>query len=139
MTIWERSVNFIISGSEFRCFNQTSYQQFFSEANKLQNVNNIWCYYSKTKTEDCDRRNLYFCVDFGMLMSWATSYFLEVSVHDSFKVATKGYLRDKNTLKFRVLGCSSKAKTVECNQKIWNIFDQFRINFSIAQVHIFWE
>ena len=39
----------------------------------------------------------------------------------------KGFLQVKNLWKFSSSGCSSKAKTEECDQKLWNVFDQFGV------------
>ena len=84
LMILEHSVNSIISRGELRCFNQSSYQQFF-KGKQTSTIKNFWCYYSQTKTEECDRRNLYFSVDFGKLMSWANSDLLEVNACVSLK------------------------------------------------------
>ena len=72
---------------------------FFSESNKPQKLTVFDAIISKPKTEECDRRNLSFCADFGMLMFWATSDFLEKIARVSFKVATKEFFRGKNTAK----------------------------------------
>ena len=50
-------------------------------------------------------------------MVGSDTYFLELSAHVSLKVAFKGYLRDKATMQLRFLGCSSKVKNEECDQK----------------------
>ena len=57
----------------------------------------------------------------------SATYFLEVGARVSLKVATKGSFRGKKLWKFRFLGCFSKEKTEECDQKVWNVFDQFGI------------
>ena len=48
------------------------------------------------------------------------------------KQAQKGILEVKNLSKVRILGCFSKAKTEECDQKVGNILDQFGINISCS-------
>ena len=55
---------------------------FFLGANEFQNLS-FWGYYSEAKTEECDQRILYLCVDFGMLMSRTTIDFLGVGEHGS--------------------------------------------------------
>ena len=45
----------------------------------------------------------------------------------SLKVVTKGSIRDKKLGKFRVLGWFGKAKTEECDIKVWHVFDEFGI------------
>ena len=48
------------------------------------------------------------------------------------KQPQKGILEVKNLSKVRILGCFSKAKTEECDQKVGNILDQFGINISCS-------
>ena len=43
------------------------------------------------------------------------------------KVTVKSLLRGKKLSKISSLGCFSKAKSEECNQKVWKIFDQFDV------------
>ena len=54
------------------------------------------------------------------------------------KYPPKGILEVKTLRKFRFLGCFSKEKTKECDQKVWNVFDEF---WSLYLVHlnIFWK
>ena len=47
-------------------------------------------YFSKAKTEECDRKNLRDWNKFGMLMPGLDTYFLEMSAHVSLRVAIKG-------------------------------------------------
>ena len=77
--------NFMIFGSEWTCFTQNSYQRVFLGTNEFQNL--IFWGYSKTKTEKCDHRILYFCVDFGIFVSRTTTDFLEASERVSSEVA----------------------------------------------------
>ena len=65
--------------------------------------------------------------NYTFTMPCSATYFQEVGARVLFKVATKGSPRDKKLWKFRFLGCFSKAKTEECNQNVWNVFDQFGI------------
>ena len=50
-----------------------------------------------------------------MIMPRLDTYFL---ADFSLKVATDDYCRDKEIRKFTSLGCLSKAKKEECNQKV---------------------
>ena len=90
--ILKLSVNFIISGSEFKCFNKRSYQANFKNYH-------FWSYYCKTKTEEYNQRNLNFYAVFAMLISWTTTGFLDVSALVSSKVATNGSFRGKRISK----------------------------------------
>ena len=97
----------------------------------------LWKYiflgcFSKVKTEECDTKRLKFFYQFGITISCLVTYFLEVGARVSLKVATKGSLKitlkiSKKLWKYIFLGCFSKAKTEECEQKVWNVFDQFGI------------
>ena len=40
------------------------------------------------------------------------------------KLTTRGFLIVEKALKIYFLGCTSKAKTEECEQNVWNNFDQ---------------
>ena len=53
-----------------------------------------------------------------MIMPGSDTYLLEVSAHVSLKVATDDSFRDKETMKNWFLGCISKAKMEECDQKV---------------------
>ena len=67
--------------------------------------------------EECDQKFWIIFDQFGIFIScWAT-YFLEVSVRVLLKVATKGFIRGKK----------NSENVEECDQKVWNIFDQFDI------------
>ena len=44
-----------------------------------------------------------------------------------WKQPPNGILEVKRLCKFKFLGCFSKAKTKECDQKLWNVFNQFGI------------
>ena len=50
-----------------------------------------------------------------------------MSGHVSLKVATDDLLEIKKLWKLRFLGCFSKAKMEECDQKDWNISDKFAV------------
>ena len=50
-----------------------------------------------------------------MIIPRLDTYFL---ADFSLKVATDDYFRDKEIRKFTSLGCFSKAKKEECNQKV---------------------
>ena len=65
---------------------------------------------------------------FGISIPCSATYFLEVGAQVSFKEATKGSLKVKKLWKFSFSGCFFKAKTEECDQKVWNDFDQFGIS-----------
>ena len=109
----------------------------FFRGKQTSKINNFWCYYSKTKTEDWDQKNLCFSVDFGMLMSWATSDFLKVRARFSLKVATKGSARSKNTENLDFYVVFPKQKRRSATKK----FEMFLINLaslSLVQLHIFW-
>ena len=47
----------------------------------------------------------------------------------------KGLLEVKSIKKFRFLGCFSKAKTKDCDQKISNVFDQFGITIPCSDTY----
>ena len=47
----------------------------------------------------------------------------------------KGLLQVKNSVKLRFLGCFSKGKTEECDQKVPNVFDQFDITISCSAIY----
>ena len=57
----------------------------------------------------------------------STTYFLKVGAHVSLKLAAKGFLDVKKLWKFSFSDRSSKAKTDEYDQKVWNVFDEFGI------------
>ena len=61
----------------------------------------FYCCFSKAKTEECEQKIRSFSAKFGMLLPGSDTYFLEVSVDDSLKVAIKGYFRGKKLWKFR--------------------------------------
>ena len=63
---------------------------------------NFWGYYSKAKTEKCDRRNLCFCDTFGMFKTCSTIYFLEMSARSLLKPGTSGPFRGKKTSKMGI-------------------------------------
>ena len=52
-------------------------------------------FFSKAKTEKCNRTNLSVSNKFEMVIPRSVTYFLEVRVHASLKVATKGSFRGK--------------------------------------------
>ena len=53
----------------------------------------------------------------------------------SLKVAIKVYFRGKELWKFNFLGWFSKAKTEECDQKVWNVFYQFGISIPCSATY----
>ena len=55
-----------------------------------------------------------------MIMTGSDTYFLEGSAHVSLKEATAD---------------SSRDKTEECDQKVWNVFDQFDINIPCSATY----
>ena len=86
----------------------------------------FWGYYSKAKMGECNQSNMCFLDDFLRFMPWTTTHFLEEGVRVSLKVATKGALRGKKTLKIH------ETKK----------FETFLINMAslyLVQLHIFWK
>ena len=92
----------------------------------------LWKYiflgcFSKVKTEECDTKRLKFFLSiwhYNILFS----YIFPGSRGTRFiESSTKGSLRGKKLWNFSFSGCFSKAKTEECEQKVWNVFDQFAI------------
>ena len=77
--------------------------------------------------EECNQQvwNVFNQLDITIRCS--AKFFLEVGAHVSFKIATKGLLEVKKLWKFRFLGYFSKVKMEECDQKVWNVFNQFDI------------
>ena len=73
---------------------------------------------------------------FGISIPCSATYFLEVGADVSLKVATKGSIRGKKLWKIRFLGSFSKAKTEECDLKVWNVFDQFGISIACSDTYI---
>ena len=73
--------------------------------------------------EECDQKTWSFSAKSGMFWSGSDTYFLKVSEHVCLKVITKVCLRGKKNWKFRLLGCFSKAKTEDCDQKIQTFSD----------------
>ena len=56
----------------------------------------------KQRRRSKTKKKLYFCLDFGMLMSCATTDFLEVSARVSSNVVTNGSLRGKRISKINI-------------------------------------
>ena len=56
-------------------------------------------YFSKAKMEECDLKSWIIFDQFGITIPCLATYFVEVGARLSLKVATKGSIRDKNTLK----------------------------------------
>ena len=50
-----------------------------------------------------------------MVMDDSDTYVLKLSAHVSLKIVSKDYFRDKATMRF--VGCFSKVKNKECDQK----------------------
>ena len=55
-----------------------------------------------------------------MIISCLATYFLELGIRFSLKVATKVFLDVKHLLKLRFLDYFSKAETEACYQKYWS-------------------
>ena len=83
--------------------------------------------FSKAKTEECDQKVSNVFDQFDIAKPFSTTHFLEVGARISLKLAIKGFLRGKKLWKFTFSGCFSKAKTEECNQKVWDVFDQIGV------------
>ena len=64
---------------------------------------------------------------FGIIIPSLGTYFLEVVSRDLLKAATKVVLDVKKLLKLGILDYFSKAKTEECDQEDWRVFDKFGI------------
>ena len=80
-------------------------------------------YFSKAKIEECNQTNWSDCDKFDMIMSALTTYFADVGAHFSLKASFRG----KKLLKFRFLGCCSKSKTEDDDQKDWSYSNKFGI------------
>ena len=91
--------------------------------------------FSKAKMEECYQNVWKVFYQFGIIIPCSAIYFLDVRVHFSLKVATKGFLRVKKLWKLRFLGCFSKAKSEECNQNVWNVFYQFGITIPCSATY----
>ena len=76
---------------------------------------------------DCNQKHWSYFDQIFINIPCSPIYFLEVGAPVSLKVATKGSLRGKKLWKFSFSGYFPKAKTKECDQNSWNIFDQFDI------------
>ena len=81
----------------------------------------------RDKTEECDQNFWNIFDQFGITIACSATNFLDVCARVLLKVATKVFVEVKKFWKFRFLGPLSKAKTEECDQKVWNVFDQFGI------------
>ena len=88
---------------------------------------------SKAKTKECDQTDQSFCDKIGMLLALPDAFFLEVSAHVALKVATKDYFRHKQTMSF--LGCFSKEKKEECDQKKQSFSDKFGILMAGSDIY----
>ena len=73
---------------------------------------------------------------FGITIPCSATYFLEIGVHVSLKVATKSSIGGKRNSKFRFLASFSKGKTEESNLKIWYIFNQFGITVPCSATYL---
>ena len=82
--------------------------------------------FSAEKREECDQKVWNVFDQFGICIACSGIYFVEVGARVSLKVTTKGSIRGF-TWKFRVSGRFSAEKREECDQKVWNVFDQFGI------------
>ena len=60
-------------------------------------------------------------------MSSLDTYFLEVSDNAMLKVATKSSCRGKKLKKLTFLSYFSEAKTEDCNQKDWSVYNRLEI------------
>ena len=92
-------------------------------------------YFSKGKTEECDQKVWNIFDQFDITIPCSDTYFLEVGARVLLEVATKSFIRGKKLWKFRFLGCFSKEKTEECDQKVWNVFDQFDITIPCSDTY----
>ena len=95
-------------------------------------VKKLWkfsflAYFSKSKTEKCDQKTLFFFDKPSMLIPCWNIYFLEVSGHVTLKTASKDYFRRKKVQQFSIVIAFFWAKTEECDQKDWAAFDHFGI------------
>ena len=86
--------------------------------------------------EECDQNVWNDFDEFDIGRPFSTTYFLEVGARVSLKLATKGFLRVKKLWKLSYWGCFFKTKTEECNQKVWDAFDQIG-SVNLVQLHIF--
>ena len=86
--------------------------------------------------EECDQNVWNVFNQFGIAILFSARYFPELGGCISLKVVTKGSPREKKKLwKFRFLGCFSKANMEECNQKVWNVFNQFDITIPCSATY----
>ena len=92
-------------------------------------------FFLKAKTGESSQKDWSGFDQFVIDISCSATYFLEVRAPVSLKVATKGSLRAKKLWKFRFLGYFSNAKPEECDQKVWNIFDQFGISITFSATY----
>ena len=95
--------------------------------------------FCKSKTEECDHKNWIFSDEFEMLMPGSNTHFLEVSVHVSLKVATKGSFRGENVWKFSVLKAfflkQKRRSAIEKNEvSLINLTFLY-----LLQLYIFWK
>ena len=58
-------------------------------------------YFPKSKTKECDRKDLFVSDKFDISIPCSTIYFLEVAAHISLEVATKGSFRGKKNPKIQ--------------------------------------
>ena len=90
--------------------------------------------FSTAKTEVCDQKVWNVLGQFGICIACSGIYFVEVGARVSLKVTTKGSIRGF-TWKFRVSGRFSAEKREECDQKVWNVFDQFGICIACSGIY----
>ena len=76
---------------------------------------------------ECNQKHWSVCNRFGIIIPSSGTYFLEVVSRDSLKAAIKVVLDVKKLLKLRILDYFSNAKTEECDQEDWKVFDKFGI------------
>ena len=100
--------------------------KIFIRGKKLWKFRFLSCF-SKCKREECDQKVWDVFDQFDITIPCSDTYFLEVDARVSLKVVTKGSIRGKKTLKIQIFRLFSNVKTEDCDQKFWNIFDQFAI------------
>ena len=86
--------------------------------------------------EECNEKFWNVFDQFGIFIPCSATCFLEVGAPLSLKVVTKGSTRGKKLKNVWCLGCFYKSKKEECDQKLWNAFDQFGITIPCSATYI---
>ena len=120
-SIWHHYTlfSYIFSGSRCTLSMKVATKVSIKVKKQLSKFRFLGCF-SKSKTEECNLKVGNVFDQFGIPIRCSATYFLEVGARPSLKVARKGSIRDKKTLKNWIFSLFFYSKNRRVRPESWN-------------------